>query len=98
MTDEFPQPEPERPSLWRRAWVLPILLYQHTLSRILPPMCRFEPSCSQYALQAILRHGVVRGIALGCWRILRCNPFHPGGEDPVPQRRSKRARERVDGH
>jgi uncharacterized protein len=90
--------EPTAPvSWWRRAFVVPIRLYQCTLSRILPPMCRFTPSCSQYTAEAILQHGVLRGIILGCWRILRCNPFCPGGDDPVPECRSRRTRERLDG-
>jgi uncharacterized protein len=46
-------------------------------------MCRFKPSCSEYMAQAIEKHGVVRGIAQGCWRIMRCNPFSKGGIDPV---------------
>jgi uncharacterized protein len=84
--------------IWlRRAFVIPIRLYQVTLSRVIPPMCRFTPSCSQYAVESILRHGVIRGIALGCWRILRCNPFCPGGYDPVPEHCGRRTRERLDG-
>lgn len=84
--------------IWlRRAFVVPIRLYQVTLSRVIPPMCRFTPSCSQYTAESILRHGVIRGIALGCWRILRCNPFCPGGYDPVPESRGGRTRERLDG-
>jgi len=49
--------------------------------------CRFEPSCSAYAAEAIRTHGFVKGTLRGLWRILRCNPFHPGGYDPVPPRR-----------
>ena len=67
-------------------WVLtaPIRLYQVVLSPLLGPRCRFYPSCSSYAVQAIQRHGPVRGTALACWRLLRCHPWHPGGIDPVP--------------
>jgi uncharacterized protein len=85
------------PGLARRLAVFPIRVYQCTLSRILPPMCRFTPSCSQYAAEAILRHGVVRGILLGTWRILRCNPYCKGGDDPVPERRARRTKESMNG-
>lgn len=61
-----------------------IRLYQYIISPVLAPSCRFYPTCSHYAYQAILRHGVFRGIALAARRILRCHPFHPGGIDPVP--------------
>ncbi len=60
-----------------------IRLYQ-LLSAWMPPVCRFEPSCSNYALVALRRHGFFRGMVLGAWRILRCHPFNPGGLDPVP--------------
>jgi len=61
-----------------------IRLYQMTLSQILPPSCRFEPSCSHYTYQAIDKYGLIKGSWLGFKRILRCNPFNPGGYDPVP--------------
>ena len=61
-----------------------IRLYQSTLSRVLPPTCRFYPSCSQYSYQAIRRYGAWRGGWLAIKRILRCHPMNPGGYDPVP--------------
>jgi putative membrane protein insertion efficiency factor len=68
------------------AWLLaqPIRFYRRFLSPLLPPACRFHPSCSVYALQALQRHGALRGTRLTLWRLLRCQPFHPGGFDPVP--------------
>ena len=64
--------------------VLLIRVYQFTLSPILGPACRFYPSCSDYAHQAIVRHGPAKGFFLAIKRILRCHPFNPGGVDPVP--------------
>lgn len=61
-----------------------IRLYKRFLSPLLPPSCRFTPSCSMYTLEAIQKHGAVRGSLLGAWRVLRCNPFCKGGHDPVP--------------
>ena len=58
--------------------------YQKMISRYTPPVCRFSPSCSQYALEAFRIHGLLRGMALTSWRILRCNPLVEGGPDPVP--------------
>lgn len=59
-------------------------LYKLLISPLLPPACRFYPSCSQYAAQAIEKHGVVRGSMLAAGRLMRCHPFHHGGVDPVP--------------
>jgi putative membrane protein insertion efficiency factor len=61
-----------------------IRLWQWTFSRVLPPTCRFYPSCSQYGYEAISRYGVLRGGWLTVKRVARCHPFNPGGYDPVP--------------
>ena len=58
--------------------------YQFFVSPFFPPSCRFEPTCSHYALAALRRHGAAAGLGLAVWRILRCNPFFSGGLDPVP--------------
>jgi hypothetical protein len=61
--------------------------YRRFISPLLPPRCRFEPSCSAYALGALQEHGAARGLWLAAARIARCHPFNPGGYDPVPPRR-----------
>ena len=66
----------------RRALVFIIRAYQK-LSRYVPRACRYYPSCSEYAAQAILKHGPLRGFGMAAWRLLRCNPWSPGGFDPV---------------
>jgi putative membrane protein insertion efficiency factor len=63
-----------------------IRCYQLTVSSLLGPRCRFHPSCSQYALEAVRAHGALGGAWLALRRLLRCHPFHPGGYDPVPDR------------
>jgi len=68
-------------------WVLLALIraYQNTLSKSLPEdTCRFYPSCSHYGYQAIYKYGAFKGTGMAIWRVLRCNPFNPGGYDPVP--------------
>ncbi len=64
-----------------------IKVYQWTISPLLPDCCRFEPSCSRYAVEALRVHGFLRGSWLVVWRLLRCQPFCKGGWDPVPPRR-----------
>lgn len=61
-----------------------IKTYQYLISPLLTPSCRFTPSCSQYAQEVIIKHGALRGGWLSIKRILRCNPWHPGGYDPAP--------------
>lgn len=63
---------------------LPIRFYRYAISPMLPPACRFHPTCSAYALEAIEVHGALKGSWLAARRIARCHPFHPGGYDPVP--------------
>jgi uncharacterized protein len=58
-------------------------LYKQWISPMLPTACRFQPTCSEYMLQAVERHGAVRGVSLGLRRLLKCHPFHAGGFDPV---------------
>jgi len=61
-----------------------LTLYKKTVSPLLPPACRFTPTCSEYAAEAIERYGLVKGGWMGLCRVVRCNPLHPGGHDPVP--------------
>jgi putative membrane protein insertion efficiency factor len=61
----------------------PIRAYQRWISPAFPRRCKYHPTCSEYAVQAIQTYGILRGAALGAWRILRCNPFSHGGYDPV---------------
>jgi putative membrane protein insertion efficiency factor len=76
---------PRTPRYWPR-WILLAIIraYQLTISRGLPAgTCRFYPSCSHYGYQAIYKYGVFKGSWMAIWRVLRCNPFNPGGYDPV---------------
>ncbi|MBQ3150488.1 MAG: membrane protein insertion efficiency factor YidD [Clostridia bacterium] len=66
-----------------------ISFYQKHISRHLPPMCRYYPTCSQYAVEAINVHGAFRGTVLAVRRLLRCNVLFPGGVDPVPPKKKK---------
>jgi len=67
----------------RAVVVAPIVFYQKFISPGIPRRCRYEPTCSRYAVQAVQRYGILRGIVLAVWRVLRCNPWSPGGFDPV---------------
>lgn len=71
----------------RRIAVLPIRAYQRVLSPLLGARCRYYPSCSEYAAHAIDRFGILRGLILAGWRLLRCNPWSPGGVDLVENQR-----------
>jgi len=64
-----------------------VQVYRQTLGRVLPPSCKYHPSCSQYALDALRRYGLVRGSILAGWRLLRCNPWSRGGVDHVDDQR-----------
>jgi putative membrane protein insertion efficiency factor len=75
-------------SLPRRAVLGVLRFYQLFVSPMTPPTCRYYPSCSQYAVVAVTRHGVLRGGALAAWRVLRCNPWTRGGVDDVPPARA----------
>jgi hypothetical protein len=76
----------------RTLFVLPIKLYQKIVSPIMGPRCKYYPSCSEYAVQAISKFGILRGLVLAGWRLLRCNPWSHGGFDPVEDQRLFRSR------
>ncbi len=67
----------------RAVLIAPVRFYQRFISRALPSRCKYHPTCSEYAVQAIRSYGVLRGLVLAAWRLLRCNPWSHGGLDPV---------------
>ncbi len=75
---------PAGPSAGARAAAAVLALYKKFISPLMPPACRFTPTCSEYAREAVLRHGFSRGLALAARRLVRCHPFNAGGSDPVP--------------
>jgi putative membrane protein insertion efficiency factor len=77
--------------------VLPIKLYQKTVSPMFGQRCKYHPSCSEYAVQAVRKFGILRGLVLAGWRLLRCNPWSHGGFDPVENQRLFRSRKPVAG-
>jgi putative membrane protein insertion efficiency factor len=79
---------PSTPLRWlRELFLLPLHAYRKLISPALPPRCRYYPSCSSYAVQAVRELGVVRGSILAAWRVVRCNPWSPGGVDELADRR-----------
>ncbi|MFB6351044.1 MAG: membrane protein insertion efficiency factor YidD [Bradymonadaceae bacterium] len=76
--------EPRDDTFGARVGTALVRFYQNAISPMLPPSCRYQPTCSEYTKIAIQRYGLVRGGWMGLKRILRCHPFHPGGHDPVP--------------
>ena len=72
--------------LMKKIVILPIIFYKKFISPCFPARCRYYPTCSSYAVEAIKKHGAVKGVILGAWRILRCNPFARGGVDHVPDK------------
>jgi putative membrane protein insertion efficiency factor len=75
----------------------PIVLYQRVISPGLPRRCKYEPTCSRYAVEAVREFGILRGLVLAGWRLLRCNPWSLGGYDPVQAQRVFRTRSHTDG-
>lgn len=71
----------------RAVAVAPIVVYQRVISPAIPQRCRYYPSCSRYAVEAIREYGILRGLVLAGWRVLRCNPWSDGGYDPVEAQR-----------
>ena len=83
-------PYPSADPVIERLLIALLRFYKRWLSPLLGPRCRFHPTCSEYAMQAIARFGALRGSWLAARRILRCHPLHPGGHDPVPPPRTDR--------
>jgi putative membrane protein insertion efficiency factor len=79
----------------RQVVVLPIRAYQRLVSPLLGPRCKYYPSCSEYAAQAVERYGILRGLVLAVWRLLRCNPWSLGGVDRVEDQRLFKPRSTV---
>jgi uncharacterized protein len=73
--------------LLRKLVLAPVALYQRAISPGLPRRCKYEPTCSAYAVQALREYGILRGLVLATWRLLRCNPLSHGGHDPVRAQR-----------
>jgi uncharacterized protein len=78
----------------RAVFTAPIRLYQRAISPVLPARCKYHPSCSEYAVEAVRRFGILRGVVLAAWRLLRCNPLSDGGVDLVEDQKLFRSRPR----
>jgi uncharacterized protein len=76
----------------RTVAVAPVRLYQRAISPVLPRRCKYHPSCSEYAVQAVRRYGILQGVVLAAWRLLRCNPWSHGGVDFVEDQKLFRPR------
>jgi uncharacterized protein len=81
----------------RIVMVTPIVVYQRVVSPAIPRRCKYEPTCSRYAVEAIGQYGILRGLVLAGWRLLRCNPWSHGGYDPVEAQRVFRTSPDTDG-
>jgi putative membrane protein insertion efficiency factor len=77
--------------------VAPIVVYRKAISPALPRRCKYEPTCSRYAIDAIRGYGILRGVVLATWRVLRCNPWSDGGYDPVQAQRVFKVRAHAGG-
>ncbi len=77
--------------------VAPIVVYRKAISPALPRRCKYEPTCSHYAVDAIRGYGILRGVVLATWRVFRCNPWSDGGYDPVQAQRVFKVRAHADG-
>jgi putative membrane protein insertion efficiency factor len=82
-----PQPAHGLTRAARIALVTPIVIYQRVISPAIPRRCKYEPTCSRYAVESIREYGILRGLVLAGWRLLRCNPWSHGGYDPVEAQR-----------
>ena len=80
----------------RRIVIAPVRFSQHAISPGLPARCKYYPSCSEYAVQAVRRYGILRGVVLAAWRLLRCNPWSHGGVDFVEDQKLFRSRPRAE--
>ena len=82
-----PRPTAARARIARAVVLAPIVVYRRVISPALPRRCKYEPTCSRYAVDAIREYGILRGLVLAVWRLLRCNPWSYGGYDPVEAQR-----------